>query len=69
MHHKELAGIVALEIQLPCQFVEIPDIPLVSMPAIGALLHFNHGDYSLPPYSTTLVNQLITVDFLEQIDF
>ena len=53
-----------MEIQLPCQVVEIPDVPLVCMPAINALIHFNRGDYLLPANPTTLVSQLKTADFL-----
>ena len=61
---EELVGITALEIQLPCSVVEVPDVPQVALRALWALLHLRRGDYDLPQYATTLVQQLSTADLL-----
>lgn len=61
---KELLRIEALAMQLPGDKVEVPDAAEVTMSSLGAILHFERGDYNLPRSFVALVDQLMTADIL-----
>ena len=62
---QDLLGIKALEIQLASGEVIIPDLPMIRMSAVFALLQFNRNKYIFPETNfTTLLYQVFTADIL-----
>jgi hypothetical protein len=60
----------ALDIQLPSDKVIVPDLSLVWIPAVFALLEFNRRNYIFPQKNfTTLLYQVITADLLGADEF
>ena len=67
---QDLVGIKALDIQLPSDKVIVPDLPLVRISAVFALLEFNRRNYIFPQKNfTTLLYQVITADLLGADEF